>query len=287
MLLYNVDGVPDALEVGADPIVFSTYYDPTSAGIAEAPIDGMSYVRRDADWELESSSSLPNPSAGSVLAGDSGGSNWLVANNITIIQASGNLTTEGSIGISDGTDKISSSVNAGVMTMVGTGGYLYTEHIPAWRQTGGFYLQERAAAVADVTAFGQFWARNDVDNVAMFTSDAGTDQVIDPSTSEVNLQNGNYTTVIGDKGKTIRKNSGGAGETFTIAAEASVDYKIGTWIAFDNDGGGSLSIAIGGSDTLIFADDGTTGTRSLANGGFAVAFKNSAGQWKISGRQLT
>jgi hypothetical protein len=121
----------------------------------------------------------------------------------------------------------------------------------------------------------------------MFTSDDGTDQVIDPSRSDINLQNTSYTTVLSDKGKTIRKDAGGAGETFTIEAEATVDYKLGTLIGFDNDGGGDLTIAIAGADTLIWAEDGTTGSRTLADGGLAVAMKNAAGQWKISGDQLT
>ncbi len=103
--------------------------------------------------------------------------------------------------------------------------------------------------------------------------------------SAINTQNGSYTLVLGDAGKTIRKASGGAGETFTIPANASVAYPIGTFLGFDNEGGGDLTIAIT-TDTLIFADDGTTGSRTLSDSGYAVAQKMEATVWKIAGKQL-
>ena len=53
-----------------------------------------------------------------------------------------------------------------------------------WRGTGlermvldepNIAMLEKAAAPADVAAYGQFWVRNDVPNTPMFTDDAGTD----------------------------------------------------------------------------------------------------------------
>lgn len=286
-VLYQVDGLPDPVIITEDNISISEYYDATSAGIPEAPQDGMSYVRNNASWVLESAGNLPNPAVSSVLAGDGTGSNWVVASNITINSSSGTINTQGSVSISDGTDQISMNCNAGVLTMVGTGGYSYTDHIPNFRMRGGFYIQESPTGTVDFSGYGQFYVESEGDNVPMFKSDIGTVQLLDPSRSDVNEQNGNYTTVLADKGKTIRKASGGAGETLTIAAEANVPYKIGTFIGFDNDGGGTVTIDVDGADTLIFADDGTTGARTLGDGGFAVAFKNAAGQWKIAGKQLT
>jgi len=40
------------------------------------------------------------------------------------------------------------------------------------------FVEERAAAGASVAAFGQFWVRDDVPNVPMFTNDAGADFVL-------------------------------------------------------------------------------------------------------------
>lgn len=147
-------------------------------------------------------------------------------------------------------------------------------------------MLEKASSETAFATFGSYWVRDDAPCVPMFTDDDGTDQVIDPALSEVNVQNGNYTLVASDKGKTISKESGGAGETYTIPANASVAFAIGTFVAFNNDGGGDLDIAIT-TDTLIWADDGTTGTRTLADGGYAVAQKVAATTWKIAGKQLS
>jgi len=97
-----------------------------------------------------------------------------------------------------------------------------------------------------------------------------------------NTQNGNYTLVLADAGKTIYKASGGAGETITIPANASVAFPVGTVVVIGNDGGGNLSIAIT-SDTLEQWGTGSTGTRTLADNGKAVLEKVAATTWKISG----
>lgn len=101
-----------------------------------------------------------------------------------------------------------------------------------------------------------------------------------------NAQAGNYTLVIGDAGKTIYKASGGAGETITIPANASVAFDVGTIIRIVNNGGGDLSIAIT-TDTLSRAGDGTTGTRTLADHGIAVIEKVASTEWFISGVGLS
>lgn len=104
--------------------------------------------------------------------------------------------------------------------------------------------------------------------------------------STINTQNGDYTLVLLDASKTIHKVSGGSGETITIPANASVAFPTGTLIAVENDGGGTLDIAIT-SDTLTSSADNTTGTRTLADGGSAVMEKMTSTTWKIAGNQMT
>ena len=96
----------------------------------------------------------------------------------------------------------------------------------------------------------------------------------------------NYTAVIGDKGKTIGFSGATAAQQLTIPANGAVAYEIGTFLGFDNNGSVDVDIGIN-TDTLIFADDGTTGTRTLAPDGYAVAQKIAATTWKIAGRQIT
>ncbi len=97
-----------------------------------------------------------------------------------------------------------------------------------------------------------------------------------------NIQNGNYTLVLTDAPKHIYKASGGAGETYTIPANASVAFSIGTAIPLVNQGGGALSIAIT-TDTLTMEGTSLTGTRTLADDGIATILKVTATAWMISG----
>ena len=102
----------------------------------------------------------------------------------------------------------------------------------------------------------------------------------------VNTQNGNYTLLLTDAGKMIRKSSGGAGETITIPANSATAFPVGTVIEIVNDGGGNLSIAIT-TDTLEQFVTGNTGTRTLADNGKAVLEKVTSTLWKISGLGLS
>jgi hypothetical protein len=102
-----------------------------------------------------------------------------------------------------------------------------------------------------------------------------------------NSQSGNYTTVRTDSGQHVYHPSGaGAGDTFTIAANASVAYPKGTAITFVNRDSNNLTIAIT-SDTLFWAQGGGTGSRTLAPFGVATALKVEATEWIISGTGLT
>ncbi len=154
------------------------------------------------------------------------------------------------------------------------------------RIPGALGINEAGSPDGNVAGVGQYWVESEGDNVPVFTSDAGTLHLLTPSRSDVNQQNGNYTLLLADLGKTISKVSGGAGETITIPAEASVAFKVGTFIGFNNDGGGDLTIAIT-TDTLIWAEDNSTGSRTLADGGYAVAQKVAVQTWKIAGNGIS
>lgn len=75
--------------------------------------------------------------------------------------------------------------------------------------------------------------------------------------------------------------------TWTIPANSSVPYPIGTTLTFVNDNGaGALTIAIN-TDTLRLAGAGTTGSRTLAANGVATAVKITSTSWQINGSGLT
>ena len=101
-----------------------------------------------------------------------------------------------------------------------------------------------------------------------------------------NSQSTAYTTVLGDAGKhLLHPAADNNPRTFTIAANASVAYAIGTAITFVNKVN-TVTIAIN-SDTLTFAGFGTTGSRTLAANAMATALKIASTEWMISGSGLT
>ncbi|MGC3959572.1 MAG: hypothetical protein QM813_16980 [Verrucomicrobiota bacterium] len=103
-----------------------------------------------------------------------------------------------------------------------------------------------------------------------------------------NAQTANYTLVLADAGKHIYHAAGaGAGDTYTIPANGSVAFPIGTSVTFVNrDTTNAVSIAIT-TDTLTLAVTGTTGTRTLAAYGIATAIKVTSTEWMISGSGLS
>ncbi len=98
-----------------------------------------------------------------------------------------------------------------------------------------------------------------------------------------NSQSAAYTLVAADAGKHILHPSSDANaRTFTIPANGSVAFPVGTTITFVNQTSEVVSIAIT-TDTLTLANSTTTGTRSLARNGVATALKVASTSWIISG----
>jgi hypothetical protein len=102
-----------------------------------------------------------------------------------------------------------------------------------------------------------------------------------------NSQSANYTLVLGDSGDHIfHPSSDNNARTFTIPANSSVAFPIGTAVTFINMAIANVTIAIT-TDTLTLSPAGTTGSRTLARYGSATAIKITATEWLISGSGLT
>jgi hypothetical protein len=101
-----------------------------------------------------------------------------------------------------------------------------------------------------------------------------------------NIQAGNYTLVLADSGKHIYHALGAGSAAYTIPANGSVAFPIGTAITFVNMSATSISIAIT-TDTMYLSSTGSTGTRTLAQYGSATAMKLTSTTWLISGSALT
>ena len=102
----------------------------------------------------------------------------------------------------------------------------------------------------------------------------------------VNSQSAAYPIVATDAGKfLLHPTADNNARTFTLPAEASINFSVGTVITFVNQIN-TLTIAIT-SDTMTLAGAGTTGSRTLAASGIATVLKIASAAWIISGTGLT
>ncbi len=98
-----------------------------------------------------------------------------------------------------------------------------------------------------------------------------------------NPQTVDYTTVLADAGKHIYHALGaGAGDEYTIAANASVPYEIGTAITFVNMAADDITVIIA-SDVLNYADVGPVTTITIPQYNEVTALKILAAAWLASG----
>jgi len=105
----------------------------------------------------------------------------------------------------------------------------------------------------------------------------------------VNSQSAAYTLVLADAWKTIYHPSADTtARTWTIPSNASVAFPVGTIITFENDiSAGALTISITTDTLVLVGAAGSTGSRTLAAGGRAVAQKVTSTRWRIDGNLLT
>lgn len=161
-----------------------------------------------------------------------------------------------------------------------SGGNLNITTVPAANGgTGANTLAANSVLLGNGTSPVQTVAPGAVGNV--LTSD-GTTWVAQPPGSTgypQNIQSANYTLVLSDAGKQIfHPASDTATRTYTIPANASVAFPIGTVVLFTVENGGyPVSVAIT-SDTLV-AGSGTTGTITVPRNNTLMCIKVTATKW--------
>lgn len=97
-----------------------------------------------------------------------------------------------------------------------------------------------------------------------------------------------YTFVLADANNAfLHPAADTTGRTWTIPANGSVAYPVGTVLTLINENAaGTITLAIT-TDTLRLAGTSSTGSRTLAANGMATAVKITSTVWYISGTGLT
>lgn len=241
-----------------------------------------------------------------VAPGSNG--NVLTSNGTTWTSAPGSSGTVTSVALSGGTTGLTVSgspiTTSGTITLAGTlavanGGTGITSlgsGVATWLGTPS--SANLAAAVTDETGSGAlvFATSPSLTTPVLGTPTSGNlSNCTADGTSSVgfrnipqNSQSAAYTLVLADSGKHILHPSADTtARTFTIPANSSVAFPIGTAITFVNqNGAGVVTIDIT-TDTMRLSPAGTTGSRTLAANGVATCIKLTSTEWIISGTGLT
>jgi hypothetical protein len=189
-------------------------------------------------------------------------------------------TTTGRIGC-DGSNVMLSDSTAGDLCMTGSNGSSIR-----WGQEGGatqmVLTSSGSLLLAGATGGAQGAGTLNatglyINGVAVSTGSTGI---------PINNQTGAYTLVLSDANKAIMRQSGGA-VTWTIPANSSVAFPVGTAVTFENLGTGAVTIGIN-SDNLIWLNvAGNTGSRTLAVNSSATAHKIATTTWVLTGTGIS
>ena len=141
------------------------------------------------------------------------------------------------------------------------------------------------ALILRTNQWGAIWSDNTDYQCVTTGSITGNPNVTSVGTRgiPVNTQDAAYGFLIEDAGTIIRHSSASA-HTYTIPANASVAFPVGTAITIVNEpGGGSITLSIT-TDTLNRGDGVSgTGSRTIAANSVATVMKTAATTWMITG----
>lgn len=210
-----------------------------------------------------------------VVAYNTGGGSALIAsNNLSDLPNAGTARTNLGLGalatVTPGTGVATAAANA----VNATGGFItYTTYAPASGKT--------LTVSNSITLAG-----TDSTTMTFPGASASIGYLNIPQVGGA-AKTGNYTGILADSGQMTVMNA--TTLTYTIPANSSVAYPVGTVLTIANIFAGNLTIAIT-TDSLYVAGTTTGGaatSRTLAQNGIATALKVTSTSWLISGAGLS
>lgn len=234
--------------------------------------------------------------ASSVLRGDGVGA-WVEETSVTI-SASGNVTIDNSLNLSDTVDNLSLITIAGVTSVAGTGGYGYLDWGGIQTRFDEVLSQQfTIAGLASLfvpTNYGAYVVR-DINPVRPYFKDDGSQiyqlQYVQPPlfvNANQDFQTGE--TAFGMIGNACYYDDG---SNYTVTLEDNGSDNFVPKSSFDilNPGSGVITIAQG-TGTQLFLMDGAGGAVTgpanvtLSVGGVCTVFRRSSQQWVVFGTGL-
>lgn len=150
-----------------------------------------------------------------------------------------------------------------------------TAYTPLYARGSTVYIVAGGIAVATASATGVDFLEASIGGVAVGYRDIPQ-----------NIQSGNYTLALTDRGKQIYSANAGA-TAYTIPLNATVAFPIGSAVMMINNGTTAITVTPAGGVTLNQAGTGNTGARTLSTKGMVTIVKTAADTWFISGAGLT
>jgi len=186
-----------------------------------------------------------------------------------------------------------SSLAAGItsssLTSFGTSPTLVTPNIGVATATSVNKMAITAPATSSTLAVADGKTAT-INNTLTFAGTDSTTMTFPPVTASIGYINvpqgsksADYTLVLADAGTHIFHPSSDANSrTFTIPANASVAFALGTVVTFYNASANSCTLAIT-TDTLRKATTGTTGSVTIPQYGLATIMKVTTTEWVVNG----
>jgi hypothetical protein len=249
-------------------------------------------------FTFTSTTFAPSPVTGTTISSSDAATAWseIATGLTTTVLKDGSQTTTSSVpfaaGISVTSPLITPSTTFALVnttvTTVNFAGAATTLNIGAATGTATFSNPTLATAATTLTLF------NTTATTVNFAGAATTLNIgaatgtttFAGSTIPQNSQSAAYGLVAADANKHIlHPTADDNARTFTIPANSSVAFPIGTAVTFVNMQN-TVTIAIT-TDTMTMMGSGATGSRTLAENGIATAIKITSTTWVISGTNLS
>ena len=217
----------------------------------------------------------------SILRGDGAGG-WVEEFDL-LINSDGDLSTEGTIELSDGVNQMIFENTGPDVFVTGTGGFGDLQFNVPVKMGDTFYLGDRTNAGADISGWSQLWSQNDSPNRIMFTSDIGDDHVIAISggrvSSNVTVNSGfNFNTSNNRADNWIGVYNDSGNDTITLEDSSSVvNWPLYTTVNIIHPGSGDLSVNEGSGTTLFHSLCVDIGNSTVSEGVVSIFRFNSTG----------